>query len=245
MIASLCRYHRKAMPAPRHTPFQDFDPDTRRAITLLAPLLRIADSLDRSHDQRVEGLHVQLRNGTVTLALESPSDTDLEMWAVERVADAFRETYQTVAVLDAGEILSQRRPHSGLCGLRPYESPAHRAGLPGSPRRPAARSNGSSRLARQYSPILARLAAVPGFLSRPRNQKIERRLKRMMLLTSEIRNRDIGLEFLARSKRSGRAPARLERQRTAYQRQFSEMARRWNARDFSARWRTGLSLRSV
>lgn len=95
MIAALCRYHRKAMPAPRHTPFQAFDPDVRRAITLLTPLLRIADSLDRSHDQRIEDLHVQLRNGTVTLALDSPSDTDLEMWAVERVADAFRETYQT------------------------------------------------------------------------------------------------------------------------------------------------------
>ncbi|MBZ5609683.1 MAG: Ppx/GppA family phosphatase [Acidobacteriia bacterium] len=99
MIAALCRYHRKAMPAPRHTPFQSFDPDTRRAITLLAPLLRIADSLDRSHEQRVHGLHVQVRNGSVTLAVESPSDTDLEMWAVERVADAFRETYQTSLTL--------------------------------------------------------------------------------------------------------------------------------------------------
>jgi exopolyphosphatase / guanosine-5'-triphosphate,3'-diphosphate pyrophosphatase len=99
MIAALCRYHRKAMPAPRHTPFQEFDPDTRRAITLLAPLLRIADSLDRSHEQRVENLRVQLRNGSVTLALETETDTDLETWAVERVADAFREVYQTPLTL--------------------------------------------------------------------------------------------------------------------------------------------------
>jgi len=95
MIALLCRYHRKSMPLPRHSPFQSVDPDSRRAITLLTPLLRIADSLDRSHEQRVLDMHVQIRNGSVTLALESQADTDLEMWAVERVADAFRETYQT------------------------------------------------------------------------------------------------------------------------------------------------------
>ena len=83
------------MPLPRHSPFQSVDPDSRRAITLLTPLLRIADSLDRSHEQRVSEMQVQIRNGSVTLALESQADTDLEMWAVERVADAFRETYQT------------------------------------------------------------------------------------------------------------------------------------------------------
>src|SRR5208337_5016855 len=74
LIALLCRYHRKTMPAPRHAPFQTIEPDARRAINLLVPLLRIADSLDRSHEQRVGDLQVQLRNGTVTLALNSNPD---------------------------------------------------------------------------------------------------------------------------------------------------------------------------
>lgn len=94
MIALLCRYHRKSMPAARHTLFQTLDPDVRRAITLLAPLLRIADSLDRGHEQRVADLRVHVNNGSVTLAVESVTDTDLETWAVERIADAFREAYQ-------------------------------------------------------------------------------------------------------------------------------------------------------
>jgi len=94
LIALLCRYHRKSMPTLRHSPFQAIDPDSRRAITLLAPLLRIADSLDRSHEQRVSDLQVQFRNGTVTLALDAEPDPDLEMWAVERNAETFRDTYQ-------------------------------------------------------------------------------------------------------------------------------------------------------
>lgn len=94
LIALLCRYHRKSMPTPRHSPFQTIDPESRRAVTLLTPLLRIADSLDRSHEQRVSDVAVQFRNGTVTLALDSSSDPDLEIWAAERVADSFRDTYQ-------------------------------------------------------------------------------------------------------------------------------------------------------
>ena len=94
IIALLCRYHRKAMPVPRHSLFQTVDPDARRAIVLLAPLLRIADSLDRSHEQRVADFRLHLKNGSVTIALESQADTDLEMWAVERIADSFREAYQ-------------------------------------------------------------------------------------------------------------------------------------------------------
>jgi exopolyphosphatase/guanosine-5'-triphosphate,3'-diphosphate pyrophosphatase len=94
LIALLCRYHRRAMPVQRHSPFQTLDPESRRAVLLLTPLLRIADSLDRSHEQRVSDLQVQFRNGSIAVALESSEDTDLEMWAAERVADSFRETYQ-------------------------------------------------------------------------------------------------------------------------------------------------------
>ena len=75
-------------------------------------------------------------------------------------------------------------------------------------------------------------------------KKIHKRLKRMMRLTSEIRDRDIALEFLAEAKHVGHR-RRLERERAAYERQFAEMVRRWTARDFSAKWRNGLSLRSV
>jgi len=75
-------------------------------------------------------------------------------------------------------------------------------------------------------------------------KKVRKRLKRMMRLTSEIRDRDITLEFLAEVKHPTHRK-RFERERLTHQREFSEMVRRWSARDFSAKWRNGLSLRSV
>jgi CHAD domain-containing protein len=75
-------------------------------------------------------------------------------------------------------------------------------------------------------------------------KKIRRRLKRMMKLTSEIRDRDITLDYLAGLKQTRHRP-RLVKKRLALQKEFSQMAHRWNARDFSARWRSGLSLKST
>lgn len=75
-------------------------------------------------------------------------------------------------------------------------------------------------------------------------KKVETRLKRMMRVTSQIRDRDITLEFLAGSKPTVLI-RRFERERAVYEREFSEMLRRWSARDFSVKWRNGLSLLSV
>jgi exopolyphosphatase/guanosine-5'-triphosphate,3'-diphosphate pyrophosphatase len=92
-IAALCRYHRKSNPSPKHSFFQAVDTNERRAVVLLTPLLRLADSLDRGHEQRVQKLRVEIRNGHVVIGLETNSDTDLELWAAARMADLFRSTY--------------------------------------------------------------------------------------------------------------------------------------------------------
>ena len=75
-------------------------------------------------------------------------------------------------------------------------------------------------------------------------KKIKRMLKGMMQVTSEVRNRDIAIEYLLEEKETTHRQ-RLEKERVQCQRRFAEMARRWSARDFSAKWRNGLSLRSV
>lgn len=92
-IALLCRYHRKALPNPRHIDYQSLPPDLRRPLMLLIPILRLVDGLDRSRDQRVESVSCQLKGGNVVLVLRSNMETGLEQWAVERVAVPFRQVY--------------------------------------------------------------------------------------------------------------------------------------------------------
>ena len=53
----------------------------------------LADALDRSHDQRVEELAVELQGSQVVIALRSEADTNLELWAGGRAAEVFKQVY--------------------------------------------------------------------------------------------------------------------------------------------------------
>ena len=95
LIANLCRYHRKALPAPEHGNLQTLDGEARRAVNCLIPLLRMADALDRSHGQRIRSVECKSRENDFLLTLNVPTETDidLELWAAERLSDMFRQVY--------------------------------------------------------------------------------------------------------------------------------------------------------
>jgi exopolyphosphatase/guanosine-5'-triphosphate,3'-diphosphate pyrophosphatase len=95
IIANLCRYHRKALPAPEHENLQLLDETDQRAVAYLIPLLRLADSLDRSHGQRIRSAECRQRDTDFLITLNVPSDIDidLEIWAAERLTEIFRQTY--------------------------------------------------------------------------------------------------------------------------------------------------------
>jgi exopolyphosphatase/guanosine-5'-triphosphate,3'-diphosphate pyrophosphatase len=93
-IAALCRFHRKSMPQQRHIHFQALDMEARRWVMSLAALLRIADSLDRGHSQKVRDLTTSLRDGSICLTIEAESDADLEVWSAGEASKIFSEIYQ-------------------------------------------------------------------------------------------------------------------------------------------------------
>jgi exopolyphosphatase/guanosine-5'-triphosphate,3'-diphosphate pyrophosphatase len=96
LIALLCRFHRKSMPAVRHAEVAALSPARRRALELLVPFVRVADALDRSRDQHVRLARCEVRGDEVVLTLEAEEGKDyaLEAWAVERSGAAFRAVYE-------------------------------------------------------------------------------------------------------------------------------------------------------
>jgi exopolyphosphatase/guanosine-5'-triphosphate,3'-diphosphate pyrophosphatase len=67
----------------------------------LIPLLRLADSLDRSHEQRIRSVECRQRDGDFLITLNAAPDTDidLEIWAAERLNDIFRQVYNKPAAI--------------------------------------------------------------------------------------------------------------------------------------------------
>jgi exopolyphosphatase/guanosine-5'-triphosphate,3'-diphosphate pyrophosphatase len=92
-VANLCRYHRKNMPKPGQDNFRDLEPKQQEALLRLIPILRIADSLDRSHRRLVEGVSAKVNSDEVTIRIEANEDAALEAWAVRQHGDVFGSVY--------------------------------------------------------------------------------------------------------------------------------------------------------
>ena len=93
LIAALCRYHRKTLPSPVHPAYQTLTAEEKRVLMLSIPLLRLADNLDRSHEQKIRSLECRIEDGTVMLQVRSEGDVDLEQWGAERAGEAFQQIY--------------------------------------------------------------------------------------------------------------------------------------------------------
>jgi hypothetical protein len=60
---------------------------------MLTPLLRLAVALDVGRTQKVHTVDTQVTSNAVNVTVRGDGDFDLEIWAAERAADWFRQTY--------------------------------------------------------------------------------------------------------------------------------------------------------
>jgi exopolyphosphatase/guanosine-5'-triphosphate,3'-diphosphate pyrophosphatase len=89
LLANIARYHRKALPADRHTDYMALDDADRTLVRRLAALLRLADGLDADHFQVIEAATLVDQDGDLRLELRARDTPDLDMWVAEGNGDLF------------------------------------------------------------------------------------------------------------------------------------------------------------
>jgi exopolyphosphatase/guanosine-5'-triphosphate,3'-diphosphate pyrophosphatase len=93
LVANVARYHRKAHPSPHHHFYTALEEKDQEVVTRLAAILRLADSLDREHLQRIRDLTVRISNRDVTLWLEGTGGLLLEDWSLKKKAQLFTKVF--------------------------------------------------------------------------------------------------------------------------------------------------------
>ncbi|MDX1395269.1 MAG: Ppx/GppA phosphatase family protein [Gemmatimonadota bacterium] len=93
LVALVARYHRRADPREEHYVYCDLSPEDRERVSRLAALLRVADSLDREHLQRVHALEAVYADGAVDLRLSGEGPLLLEQWALRKKGKLFDRVF--------------------------------------------------------------------------------------------------------------------------------------------------------
>ena len=93
LLAQVARYHRKSMPTLEHEEFAALSPAERVRVQQLAALLRLADGLDRSHQQLVKGLEAEIVPGRIIVRVVTDRAASRELAAAEKKADLARSIF--------------------------------------------------------------------------------------------------------------------------------------------------------
>ena len=107
IVAQVARYHRKEMPEMSHDEFRALALVDRKLVQTLAALLRLADALDRTHEQLIPKVRVELPTNRIVLHLEINGPVLYELQAARVKADLAEAVFQrdVVFMVDDEELI--------------------------------------------------------------------------------------------------------------------------------------------
>ncbi|MDR9366447.1 MAG: Ppx/GppA phosphatase family protein [Balneolaceae bacterium] len=91
IMANVSRYHRRSTPKSRHKHYDKLPKSEKQRVKKLSAIMRIADGLDRSHYQNVQGMTIEKTADQVIINIKTESDPQLEIWGAMRKNALFEE----------------------------------------------------------------------------------------------------------------------------------------------------------
>ncbi len=94
IIANLVYFHRKNIPKKKHSNFTGLNKDTVKSIRILSAILRIAESLDRSHTGSIYNVRFYIAStDSLVLEIHANRECHLEIWEVEKHKKYFKKIF--------------------------------------------------------------------------------------------------------------------------------------------------------
>ena len=148
VMALVARYHRRGTPRRSHDEYAQLPSTLRRTVKTLSSILRVAESLDRSHAQPISGLEVHDRGNDMVISLHAAGDAELEVWATERHLQPFEELVGKPVRLEiANAVNTEFTARKRVRNSRPI--PSSHGGESGSLHRVRAGDNAADRVRRR------------------------------------------------------------------------------------------------
>lgn len=111
IIGLIARYHRKALPKPKHRYMRDLEPHDREAVEKLAAMLRVADGLDRTHTNAVSEINCTFDDESIKIQVRARGFAAAEIDAAGMKADLMRRVFDrdvVIETIDGGNDTSRR-----------------------------------------------------------------------------------------------------------------------------------------
>jgi len=96
IIANIARYHSTMIPEQSHPNFAKLNEQSKLITAKLTAIIRIADSLDRSHKQKIYDIKVSMDKDRLVIKADALEEALLEQWTFEEKAEFFKLVFGVV-----------------------------------------------------------------------------------------------------------------------------------------------------
>jgi exopolyphosphatase/guanosine-5'-triphosphate,3'-diphosphate pyrophosphatase len=100
IVANVVNYHRGNPPSQSDIEYIKLQREERMLVLKMASILRVADSLDRGHSQRIKKIKVERRPETVVLRVDKTYDLSSELMAIEEKSGMFQDVFGYKIILN-------------------------------------------------------------------------------------------------------------------------------------------------
>ncbi len=99
IVANVARYHRRGGPQSDHPAYAALPRPARQTVNRLSGILRVADALDKGHNQRVQNPKITIEGDQLRIEAEGAEDLALERLALDAKGSLFEEVFGLKPVL--------------------------------------------------------------------------------------------------------------------------------------------------
>lgn len=93
IVANVVRYHRRAKPQRAHGPYMSLNRASRIVVQKLSALLRVADALDRAHNQLITITATEVKKDRLVIRTGFQGDLNLEELSLKEKGDLFEDVF--------------------------------------------------------------------------------------------------------------------------------------------------------
>ncbi|QSH42025.1 HD domain-containing protein [Lentisphaerota bacterium ZTH] len=93
LVAVISRYHRKALPRTSHLEYTSLNSEDKVKVCKLAGILRVADALDRAHQDKFKNVKIEISGNRMLLKIPVYEDLSIESVYLKKKGDLFRDVF--------------------------------------------------------------------------------------------------------------------------------------------------------
>ncbi|MFO1022113.1 MAG: Ppx/GppA phosphatase family protein [Planctomycetales bacterium] len=111
IVATTALFHYSQAPRMKNPEYAELDKRSRRIVRVLSMLLRLAESLDRTHTSAIDQAHLRaVDDGSISLEILSNRDCDLELWGLKKHERAFEKTFRRPLTISTPQVSPPEKP---------------------------------------------------------------------------------------------------------------------------------------